>query len=211
MSFAHRSQLFFPNPTTTSATSAAANPPFLIHIKPISSHLKHHPTHQSPSAVPQRPKTLLRPKKQGRPQQKPLILGKLFPKPQKILKEREFAFSQLLSPNGYPRIVILGAITIGFVLFFEVGFDEKNRALALGGPEGPLMEEFWDNMRRYGLYVLTVSTGVAYTIFQPILELLKNPISAILILVIMGGGIYIVSQVVSAMVGVSDFNYQYSY
>ncbi|KAH0712225.1 hypothetical protein KY289_008184 [Solanum tuberosum] len=35
-----------------------------------------------------------------------------------------------------------------------MGFDDKNQALALG-PEGPLMEEFWENMRRYGLYALT--------------------------------------------------------
>lgn len=86
--------------------------------------------------------------------------------------------------------------------------DEK--ALALG-PEGPLMEEFWDNMRRYAIYALTVSTGVLYTVFQPIYELLKNPISAILVLTIIGGSIFIVSQVLSAMVGVSDFSYEYSY
>ena len=104
--------------------------------------------------------------------------------------------------------MILGVVSIGFVLFV-IGVDDQ-KALALG-PEGPLMEEFWDNMRRYGLYILTVSTGVAYTIFQPILELLKNPISAILILTILGGSFYIVSQVVSAMVGISDFNYEYSY
>lgn len=55
---------------------------------------------------------------------------------------------------------------MGFVLFL-MGNDEQSRALALG-PEGPLMEEFWDNMRRYGLYVLTVSTGVLYAVFEPI-------------------------------------------
>lgn len=92
---------------------------------------------------------------------------------------------------------------------FLMGLDDQ-KALALG-PEGPLAEEFWDNVRRYALYALTVSTGALYTIFQPIVELLKNPISAILILVIFGGGLYIVSQVLSAMVGVSEFSYDYSY
>lgn len=106
------------------------------------------------------------------------------------------------------RILILGAVSIGVVMFLMGVGDEK--ALALG-PEGPLMEEFWENMRRYAIYALTVSTGVLYTVFQPIFELLKNPISAILILTIMGGSIYIVSQVLSAMVGVSDFSYDYSY
>lgn len=87
----------------------------------------------------------------------------------------------------------------------------EQKAAALG-PGGPLMEEeFWDNVRRYALYALTVSTGAIYTVVVPILELLKNPISAILILVILGGLFFIVSQVVSAMVGVTDFSYDYAY
>ncbi|XP_060185778.1 uncharacterized protein LOC132615232 [Lycium barbarum] len=107
------------------------------------------------------------------------------------------------------KLVVLGAVSVG-VMFFLMGFDDKNKALALG-PEGPLMEEFWDNMRRYAIYALTVSTGVLWAVFEPIYELLKNPISAILILVIMGGSVYIVSQVVSAMVGITDFSYDYNY
>lgn len=90
-----------------------------------------------------------------------------------------------------------------------MGIDDQ-KALAFG-PEGPLVEEFWDNVRRYAIYALTVSTGALYTIFQPILELLKNPISAILILAVFGGGLFLVSQVLSAMVGVSDFSYDYGY
>lgn len=104
--------------------------------------------------------------------------------------------------------MITGAVSLGLVLFL-MGMDGQ-KALALG-PEGPLMEEFWENVRRYGLYALTVSTGALYTIFQPIFELLKNPISAVLVLIILGGGIFIVSQVVSAMVGVTDFAYEYAY
>ncbi|KAJ1400349.1 hypothetical protein SESBI_29556 [Sesbania bispinosa] len=110
--------------------------------------------------------------------------------------------------NGHSRIVIVGAVSVGILLLLS-GIDDQ-KALALG-PEGPLVEEFWDNVRRYALYALTVSTGAIYTIFLPIFELLKNPISAILILAIFGGSIYIVSQVLSAMVGVSDFTYNYGY
>ncbi|TKY53936.1 Ycf33 family protein [Spatholobus suberectus] len=109
----------------------------------------------------------------------------------------------LLKPeNGHThsRIVIMGAVCVGIL---AVVLSEQ-KALALG-PEGPLVEEFWDNVRRYGLYALTVSTGALYTIFRPIVDLLKNPISAIFILALFGGSIYIVSQVLSAMVGVSDF------
>ncbi|XP_010252743.1 PREDICTED: uncharacterized protein LOC104594228 [Nelumbo nucifera] len=113
-----------------------------------------------------------------------------------------------VSSGGLSRFVILGAFSLGLAMFIA-GMDDQ-KALALG-PEGPLMEEFWDNMRRYALYILTVSTGAIYTIFQPILELLKNPISAFLIITIVAGSFYIVSQVLSAMVGVSDFTYDYGY
>ncbi|XP_058727880.1 uncharacterized protein LOC131599600 [Vicia villosa] len=108
--------------------------------------------------------------------------------------------------NGNSRAMIIGAVSVGVLLLMS-GMDE-HKALALG-PEGPLVEEFWDNVRRYGLYALTVSTGAIYTIMVPIFELLKNPITAILIVAIFGGGFYIVSQVLSAMVGISDFSYDY--
>lgn len=116
--------------------------------------------------------------------------------------------SQKLLGKESSKFVILGAVTVGMAVFL-MGFDDE-KALAFG-PEGPLVEEFWDNMRRYAIYALTVSTGVIYAVFQPILELLRNPISALLVVIIFGGGIFIVSQVLSAMVGVSEFNYDYSY
>lgn len=112
-------------------------------------------------------------------------------------------------PKGHSRMVILGVASVGVVLFL-MGIDHHNKALALG-PEGPLVEEFWDNVRRYAIYALTVSTGALYTILQPIVELLKNPISALLIILILGGGFYVVSQILYAMVGVTDFNYDYGY
>ncbi|XP_051125127.1 uncharacterized protein LOC127247340 [Andrographis paniculata] len=109
--------------------------------------------------------------------------------------------------NWSRRMVMFGAASLVFLI--GVDDDHSSKALALG-PEGPLMEEFWDNMRRYALYVLTVSTGALYTLLQPIVELLKNPITALLILAIFGGGFYLVSQVVTAMVGLSDFSYDYN-
>ncbi|KAL3850954.1 hypothetical protein ACJIZ3_012836 [Penstemon smallii] len=111
--------------------------------------------------------------------------------------------------NGHSRKVVLGAMSLGVALFL-MGFDDHSKAMAFG-PEGPLVEEFWDNMRRYALYALTVSTGALAILLEPIFELLKNPISAVLVLVILGGGFFIVSQVVTAMVGLSDFSYDYNY
>ncbi|XP_020230710.1 uncharacterized protein LOC109811377 [Cajanus cajan] len=109
---------------------------------------------------------------------------------------------------GHSRSVIMGALCVGVGILAVVLSEDKAWAL---GPQGPLVEEFWDNVRRYGLYALTVSTGALYTIFRPIGELLKNPISAIFILAIFGASIYLVSQVLSAMVGVSEFSYDYGY
>ncbi|KAL9277935.1 hypothetical protein ACSQ67_024844 [Phaseolus vulgaris] len=110
--------------------------------------------------------------------------------------------------NGisHSSVVIMGAVCVGILAVIV----SEEKALALG-PQGPLVEEFWDNVRRYGLYALTVSTGALYTIFRPIVDLLKNPISAIFILLLFGGSLYIVSQVLSAMVGVSEFSYDYGY
>nr|GMC51452.1 Ycf33 family protein [Ipomoea batatas] len=187
--------------------SHSSNHAFLIQTKP-KSHQKH-PRKEEPSFSAIQNLTDL-------PSVKTPLLQTTFKKTHLQIIPK----SQKLSRNGVSlsetgsndeknsRILILGAVSIGVVMFLMGVGDEK--ALALG-PEGPLMEEFWDNMRRYAIYALTVSTGVLYTVFQPIYELLKNPISAILVLTIIGGSIFIVSQVLSAMVGVSDFSYEYSY
>ncbi|KAH7837540.1 hypothetical protein Vadar_014986 [Vaccinium darrowii] len=195
-SFTLRSQLFYPKHNHLTTPSAKANPPFLTPIK-ATSHLKNHKNPSSKFLPPIQMKVT----KQSRIH-KPQI-PEVLPESQEICREE----SAHVSPNEYSRFVIMGTVSIGLVLFL-IGVDEQ-KALAFG-PEGPLMEDFWDNMRRYGLYALTVSTGVAYTLFQPIWELLKNPISAILVLVIFGGSIFIVSQVLNAMVGVSDFSYEYA-
>ncbi|CAK9156816.1 unnamed protein product [Ilex paraguariensis] len=191
-----RSQFHFPK--LTNLTPPSANPPFRFHISPTSQ-LKY-PTKQSSSHFSSQSTILPR---QNTDIEKTLIY-EVVPKSQKFSGGE---FFQVI-PAEYSRIVILGAVSLGLALFL-MGIDDQ-KALALG-PEGPLMEEFWDNMRRYALYALTVSTGFAYTLFEPIFELLKNPISAILILTIIGGSVFIVSQVVSAMVGVTDFNYEYGY
>ncbi|EAZ04657.1 hypothetical protein OsI_26809 [Oryza sativa Indica Group] len=106
---------------------------------------------------------------------------------------------------GLPTWALIGAIAAAVALSSAAA---AGPAAALG-PEGPLVEEFWDNMRRYALYVVTVSTGFAYTLAQPIVELLKNPVTALLIVAVLAGGGFLVSQVLNAMVGNSDFIYTY--
>ncbi|OAY43441.1 uncharacterized protein LOC110621288 [Manihot esculenta] len=169
---------------STSLTNPSAN--FSIKTK---SHLK------NPTTTPTKPNFPRKILVKTRDSRKGIIINQELPK---------------VSANGISsRFVVMSAVSVGFVLFV-MGMDEHSKALALG-PEGPLMEEFWDNVRRYALYALTVSTGALYTIFQPIVELLKNPISAVLIVIIFGGSIFLISQVLSAMVGVTDFTYDYGY
>jgi Protein of unknown function (DUF751) len=110
-------------------------------------------------------------------------------------------------PDVIPRWFLIGGASLG-IAFLVMGFEGHKEAMALG-PEGPLVEEFWDNMRRYALYALTVSTGMAYTVIQPIVELLRNPITAVLILIVIAGSGFVMSQVLNAMVGNSDFTYNY--
>ncbi|KAJ6363715.1 hypothetical protein OIU77_029518 [Salix suchowensis] len=168
-----------------------------------------HPASNSPAFIPIKAKTQLK-----HPAYPSRILAKTRnhaatkheDKPAALL---EFTSTkQLLPKSEHSRFVVVGAVSVGIVWFLMAMDDQK--ALALG-PEGPLMEEFWENVRRYGLYALTVSTGALYTIFEPIGELLKNPITAVLILLIFGGSFYVLSQVLSVMLGVSEFSYEYSY
>lgn len=102
------------------------------------------------------------------------------------------------------EMILLG---FGVGVWFFVGSEQS--ALAFW-PEGPLVEEFWENMRRYGLYFFTVGTGAIYTILKPIYELLKNPLSGVLVIVIISGIFYLLYLTLSAMIGISEFSYQYS-
>ncbi|KAK3433560.1 uncharacterized protein LOC104428156 [Eucalyptus grandis] len=131
-------------------------------------------------------------------------------RPTRAIQKSHNQHSHHVSTDGGSRKVVLGAVSLGIALLLMGFEDHHNKALAFG-PEGPLAEEFWENVRRYALYALTVSTGAIYTILQPILELLKNPISAVLILLILGGSTFIVYQVVATMVGVNEFAYDYAY
>ncbi|GLT80218.1 hypothetical protein SLA2020_516700 [Shorea laevis] len=185
---------FTPRPqihTLIRHSNPTRNPPLLIPFKTTTSTLKH-PSSRITAFCRQTNETTGFPRETSLPDRRLKYPEISLEWQEKETSEREFSIPGV-SSNG---IVMVGAVSVGFLLLF-MGMDDQ-KALALG-PEGPLVEEFWDNVRRYALYALTVSTGAIYTVLQPILELLKNPISAILILVIIGGGIYVVSQVLSAM------------
>ncbi|KAL3680094.1 hypothetical protein R1sor_023050 [Riccia sorocarpa] len=87
--------------------------------------------------------------------------------------------------------------------------DTDLRALAMG-PEGPLLEEFWDNMRRYGFYFLTVASGGIYSLVKPLIDALRNPLTAVLVIVVVTGTVYLIGLTVSAMLGINEFEYAYA-
>eukprot|EP00244_Chara_vulgaris_P007518 TRINITY_DN2811_c0_g1_i2.p1 TRINITY_DN2811_c0_g1~~TRINITY_DN2811_c0_g1_i2.p1 ORF type:complete len:340 (-),score=22.01 TRINITY_DN2811_c0_g1_i2:918-1937(-) len=92
----------------------------------------------------------------------------------------------------------------------HAALDSDLRAFALG-PGGPLMEDFWDNMRRYVLYFFTVATGGLYTLVKPLSDLLRRPATAVLVVVLATGVIYLTYATLNTMLGINqDFDYLYS-
>ncbi|GJP35853.1 hypothetical protein CLOM_g20400 [Closterium sp. NIES-68] len=71
-------------------------------------------------------------------------------------------------------------------------------------PTGPLMSEFWDNVGRFVIYFFTVFTGGLYTLVKPIVDLLKKPTTAILVVLVLGGGFYVTYLTLSAMLGLDS-------
>lgn len=100
-------------------------------------------------------------------------------------------------------------LALGSLVFALVCLALDAPALALG-PGGPVMEEFWDNVRRYVFYFLTVVSGGLYSLAKPLLDLLKDPSTQILVLIVTIGTIYLVYLTVSTMLGLNEFVYQYA-
>lgn len=81
--------------------------------------------------------------------------------------------------------------------------DQDLSALALG-PEGPLVEEFWENVSRYIAYFFTVASGGAYALLKPIADRLKSPLSAFFVILALSGGAFITYLTLSAMLGLNE-------
>eukprot|EP00898_Chlorokybus_atmophyticus_P001105 jgi/Chlat1/1996/Chrsp158S02296 len=73
----------------------------------------------------------------------------------------------------------------------------------------PENDAFWDNVRRYVAYFFTVASGSAYGLVKPIADLMKKPTTAVLTVIVLGGTGYLLSQALSAMLGLGNFEYQY--
>eukprot|EP00887_Chlorella_sp_A99_P006272 scaffold3.g6272.t1 len=65
-------------------------------------------------------------------------------------------------------------------------------------------EDFWGNVLRYVTYFFSVLLGTAYVAVKPILELLKRPTTAVLVVAGLGGLFFFVSFVVRGMLGITE-------
>ncbi|PRW59460.1 Calcium release-activated calcium channel isoform A [Chlorella sorokiniana] len=77
---------------------------------------------------------------------------------------------------------------------------------AAAQPLGDLAEnaDFWGNVLRYVSYFFSVLLGTAYIAIRPIIELLKRPGTAVLVVAGIAGLVYFVSFTVQAMLGINE-------
>lgn len=70
---------------------------------------------------------------------------------------------------------------------------------------------FWENVLRYVQYFFSIMLGTGYVMLKPFAQLLRNPITGVLVI---GGAValvYAIKITVTAMLGVDDlFEYQAS-
>ncbi|CAH8317190.1 unnamed protein product [Eruca vesicaria subsp. sativa] len=67
----------------------------------------------------------------------------------KSIKNLEKTHPLDLDKKQLKRYALVSGVSIGLMMALVLGMDAE-KAMALG-PEGPLMEEFWDNVRRWKL------------------------------------------------------------
>lgn len=64
--------------------------------------------------------------------------------------------------------------------------------------------EFWANVLRYVSYFFSVLLGTVFTILRPLANLMKNPLTAALVIAGAAGLYFFVSTTVQAMLGLND-------
>ena len=62
-------------------------------------------------------------------------------------------------------------------------------------------EEFWSNVLRYVRYFFSVLLGTAYITIKPIGQLLRKPVTAVLVIVALGGLFVFLRTTLNAMLG----------
>lgn len=65
------------------------------------------------------------------------------------------------------------------------------------------MDGFWENVLRYQRYFVTVLLGVVWNLVEPLVPLLKRPLSAIALIGLMVGLLTFVALTLRAMLGLT--------
>ncbi len=65
------------------------------------------------------------------------------------------------------------------------------------------MDGFWENVLRYQRYFVTVLLGVVWNVVEPLVPLLKRPLSAIALISLMVGLLTFVALTLRAMLGLT--------
>jgi Protein of unknown function (DUF751) len=78
----------------------------------------------------------------------------------------------------------------------------------------PLLDQaqdtpIWENLLRYTQYFFSIMLGTGYVILRPFAALLKNPLTAVLLIGFTVGLVVFVKTTVAAMLGVDDL-FQYN-
>lgn len=84
--------------------------------------------------------------------------------------------------------------------------DGSTQLAHVAQPLGDLAEnaDFWGNVLRYVSYFFSVLLGTAYIAIRPIIELLKRPGTAVLVVAGIAGLVYFVSFTVQASIGLME-------
>jgi len=111
--------------------------------------------------------------------------------------------------NSLEDWMVITAI-VGAVLLAGPQSAEAAAAAQNSGVHSPVIGDlaedtaFWSNVLRYVSYFFSVLLGTAYVALKPIVELMKRPTTAVLVILGTGALYFFVSTTVSAMLGLND-------
>jgi membrane protein insertase Oxa1/YidC/SpoIIIJ len=66
-----------------------------------------------------------------------------------------------------------------------------------------MFDGFWDNVFRYPRYLITIVLGLFLNTFEPLMPLLKRPVTLIAFVGLFGGSLVFLTLTIRAMLGLS--------
>ena len=65
------------------------------------------------------------------------------------------------------------------------------------------MKDFWDNVSRYPRYMITITLGIFFYLFERLKPLFARPLTAIALMGILVGGFFFIAFTLRAMLGLN--------